>query len=59
MMRNPMAYIRALRDAANEVASEDNSKFSSSTKQLEVGFDGSFGDLHVSPRGLLSNCLRR
>jgi DNA replication licensing factor MCM3 len=58
MMRNPMAYIRALRDAANEVATEENSKFSSSTKKLEVGFDGSFGDLHVSPRGLLSNCLR-
>lgn len=58
MMRNPMSYIRALRDAANEVANEENGKFAQEEKTMEVGFDGSFGELHVSPRGLLSNCLR-
>ena len=58
MMRNPMGYIRALRDAANEIAKEENAKFASQEKRLEVGCEGSFGDLHVSPRGLLSSCLR-
>ncbi|GMH91690.1 hypothetical protein TL16_g12125, partial [Triparma laevis f. inornata] len=58
MMRNPMPYIRALRDAVNDLAEEDSDKFKASEAKVEVGFEGSFGQLHVSPRGLRSNCLR-
>ncbi|GMH78018.1 hypothetical protein TrVE_jg9723 [Triparma verrucosa] len=58
MMRNPMPYIRALRDAVNDLAEEDSDKFKASEAKVEVGFEGSFGQLHVSPRGLRSSCLR-
>jgi DNA replication licensing factor MCM3 len=58
MMVNPMAYIVALEDAINDMATEENSKFVRSECEIKVGFEGSFGSYHVSPRGLLSSNLR-
>ena len=42
----------------NDLAEEDSDKFKASEAKVEVGFEGSFGQLHVSPRGLRSSCLR-
>ena len=58
MMTNPMAYIVALEDAVNDLAEAENTKFSRTETPIKVGFEGSFGSFHVSPRGLLSSSLR-
>ena len=61
MMSTPIPYIVALEAAANEIASQESTtytKLSLENITLKVGFEGSFGSNHVSPRGLLSSCLK-
>jgi len=62
MMATPVPYLIALEAAANEIAaseSTDYTKLKNDGITLRIGFEGSFGSNHVSPRGLLSSCLRR
>jgi len=59
LIRRPNAYMVALQQAAKEVAQNIDPSFSKflSKTDLQVGFEGSFGHHHVSPRGLLSSFL--
>ena len=56
-MTNPMAYIVALEDAVNEIAENENNKFTRADCEIKVGFEGSFGsegvDLGLSVGGFL------
>ncbi len=51
----------ALQKAVTDIALEEDSTVEKilSTNELQVGFDGSFGNHSVSPRGLLSSLLNK
>ncbi|CAM9139800.1 unnamed protein product [Choristocarpus tenellus] len=60
IMRRPAPYMYALREAARDVALAMDPSFSKILKDklIHIGFEGSFGHQHVSPRGLLATYLR-
>lgn len=59
LMKSPRQYILALQQAAKESAENADPSFAKilRTNELQVGFEGSFGQNSVSPRGLLSTML--
>lgn len=59
LMRRPMPYMWAFREAAKDVALEEDPTFAKILKntEIQVGFEGSFGHQLVSPRGLLCHFL--
>ena len=59
LMRRPMAYLHPLMTAVSESARELDPTFAKTHAQtlVQVGFEGSFGSNHVSPRGLLSSLI--
>ena len=59
LVRRPREYIMALREAATETAKIADPSVAKLLKQrdLQVGFEGSFGSNVISPRGLLSSFL--
>ncbi|CAM9281251.1 unnamed protein product, partial [Ectocarpus sp. 8 AP-2014] len=60
IMRRPAPYMYALREAARDVALAMDPAFIKTLKDRDIliGFEGSFGHQHVSPRGLLASYLR-
>ncbi|CAM9305987.1 unnamed protein product [Laminaria digitata] len=60
IMRRPAPYMYALREAARDVALTMDPAFNKTLKgrDILIGFEGSFGHQHVSPRGLLASYLR-
>eukprot|EP00903_Cladosiphon_okamuranus_P019662 g18075.t1 len=60
IMRRPAPYMYALREAARDVALAMDPAFMKTLKDRDIliGFEGSFGQQHVSPRGLLASYLR-
>eukprot|EP00904_Undaria_pinnatifida_P009364 jgi/Undpi1/5558/HiC_scaffold_2.g00835.m1 len=60
IMRRPAPYMYALREAARDVALTLDPAFNKTLKgrDILIGFEGSFGHQHVSPRGLLASYLR-
>ncbi|CAM9324278.1 unnamed protein product [Ectocarpus sp. 6 AP-2014] len=60
IMRRPAPYMYALREAARDVALAMDPAFIKTLKDrdIHIGFEGSFGHQHVSPRGLLASYLR-
>ncbi|CAM9467250.1 unnamed protein product [Phaeothamnion confervicola] len=61
LIRRPLVHMFALREAAKDVALQHEPSFHKilSTRDIEIGFEGSLGHNHVSPRGLLSSLLRQ
>ncbi|CAM9104625.1 unnamed protein product [Discosporangium mesarthrocarpum] len=60
MMRRPTPYMYALREATRDVALSMDPSFNKILKDkvIHIGFEGSFGHQHVSPRGLVASFLR-
>lgn len=60
IMRRPAGYMYALGEAARDVALAMDPAFNKTLKDknILIGFEGSFGHQHVSPRGLLASYLR-
>ncbi|CAM9392470.1 unnamed protein product, partial [Hapterophycus canaliculatus] len=60
IMRRPAPYMYAIREAARDVALAMDPAFIKTLKDRDIliGFEGSFGHQHVSPRGLLASYLR-
>ncbi|KAM3573056.1 hypothetical protein VYU27_004927, partial [Nannochloropsis oceanica] len=60
VIASPLEYLLALETAVKEVAQRLDPGFgkaASRHEELKVGFDGAFGQNHVSPRGLTSRRL--
>eukprot|EP01039_Chlorochromonas_danica_P000197 gene197-207_t len=59
IIRQPREYIIALQEAATETARSLDPSFEKAltSKDLQVGFEGSFGSNSISPRGLNSRLL--
>ncbi|CAM9160626.1 unnamed protein product [Chrysoparadoxa australica] len=59
LLRRPKPFIFALSEAAKELALERDPSFGKvlGDKRVEVGFEGSLGHQHVSPRGLVSRFM--
>lgn len=61
LLRQPREFVVALQEVATEISQSLDSSTSKTMlqRELQVGFDGSFGANSVSPRGLLSSQLNR
>lgn len=61
LLKQPREFVVALQEVATEISQSMDSSVSKTMLQrdLQVGFDGSFGANSVSPRGLLSSQLNR
>ena len=61
VLRRPQIYVLALQEVITEMAPtiDPSSVKHLQSRQLQVGFDGSFGMNSVSPRGLLSSQLNK
>ncbi len=59
LLKNPTEFLPAIDEALATVASRvhDKDKYDLSSKSFRVGFTGSFGDHHVSPRTLNASHL--
>ncbi|KAG5184700.1 MCM2/3/5 family-domain-containing protein [Tribonema minus] len=58
LMRRPLPYMWAFREAAKEIALREDPSFAKVLRDREIGFEGAFGHQHVSPRSLISHFLK-